>query len=447
MLKRTLRARAADAYLERGGRADASLVAAINDDIDAIGPFIARYEPVRSALIAGLVAALLFAFSQSWVVGGILLLTGPLTPIFMALVGYRAQEESRRKLDALQDMSRYFLGRLRALSIISAYGGEAMEAQRLRQRAEAHRSASVGVLRVAFLSSATIDFFATLSIALVATYVGLSLLGIMPFSTGETLTAAEGFAALMIAPEFFTPLRRFAQAYHDRADAAAASERLAPFLEGAGASAAPCRGLSVSSDRIALRALQAGFPGGARTQPMSAVLRRGELIALVGDSGAGKTALLPPLAGLIAPAAGEITACAGVRPVLVAQTPFLFAGSVRDNLLLGGAYTDERMIAALIDVGLGGSGEAARALLERPLGEIALGVSGGEGRRLAVARAILREAPVLLLDEPTAHLDMASEQAMLATLQRLARERAVIVATHSPALKALANQQIEVRPA
>jgi ATP-binding cassette subfamily C protein CydD len=445
-LKRLTRARVGAAFLNGAGAANTSLVAALNDDVDALGPYIARYEPVRAALGAGMAAALVFAFSQSWVVGAILVLTGPLTPLFMALVGYKAQAEARLKLDALQDMSRYFLARLRTLDIISAYGGQALEAERLRTRAQTHRAASVGVLRVAFLSSATIDFFATLSIALVATYIGLSLLGIMPFSTGETINAAEGFAALMIAPEFFAPLRRFAQAYHDRADAAAAAERLAPLL---GQEAAP--GLAVSEvseaapgEHIVATALRAGFPGGARTQPLNGVFRKGELTALIGESGVGKSALLHTLAGLIAPAAGRVQQSVSPPPVLVAQTPFLFAATVRENLTLGAAYTDERLVEAIVATGLAGDASAALTMLERPVGEIALGVSGGEGRRLAVARALLADAPVLLLDEPTAHLDRESERALIATLKQLARGRVIIAATHSPALCAAADQVIEV---
>lgn len=446
-LKRVTRVRAVASFLEGQAGANASLVAALNDDVDALGPYIARYEPVRSAMAVGMMAALIFAFSQSWVVGAILVLTGPLTPLFMALVGYKAQDEARRKLDALADMSRHFLGRLRALDIISAYGGEALEAQRLRQRAESHRAASVGVLRVAFLSSATIDFFATLSIALIATYIGLSLLGIMPFSTGEVITPAEGFAALMIAPEFFAPLRRFAQAYHDRADAAAAAERLRPFFNQAPKKLGASADGEPSGVEIIARRLQAGFPGGAITRPLDLVFRKGELVAVMGESGAGKSALLQTLAGLIAPVAGAMEKRTSAQPVFVAQAPFLFAGSVRDNLSLGITYSEDRLASAIIEVGLAGDAAAARAMLARPLGEIALGVSGGEGRRIAVARAILRDAPVLLLDEPTAHLDMGSELALIKTLQRLGADRVIIAATHSPALRAAADRVIAVATA
>ncbi|MBX3428363.1 MAG: ATP-binding cassette domain-containing protein [Hyphomonadaceae bacterium] len=442
-LKRVLRERISRLFLREGQGLDGSVVAAINDDVDAMGPYISRYEPVRIALAAGMLAALAFVFTQSWVAGAILVLTGPLTPLFMALVGYRAEEESRRKLDALQDMSRYFVGRLRALDIISAYGAEAMEAQRLRRHAETHRSASVGVLRVAFLSSATIDFFATLSIALVATYVGLSLLGIMPFSTGETVTPVEGFAALMIAPEFFAPLRRFAQAYHDRADAAAAAERLTPFWADATTEMVgqECAG---AAGRVEAIRLQVGFAGGSVTRPIDAVFLQDQISVLTGESGAGKSALLHTIAGLRAPAAGSLQRAHGAAPVLVVQSPFLFAGTVRENLALGAAYSDEQMINALRQVGLAVQDQVARDLLDRPLGEIALGVSGGEGRRLAIARALLRETPVLLLDEPTAHLDMQSERTLIETLKRVSRGRIIIAATHSPALCAAADQSVQV---
>lgn len=447
-LKRVLRERISRSFLREGEGADGSVVAAINDDVDALGPYISRYEPVRVALAAGMVAALAFVFMQSWVAGAILVLTGPLTPLFMALVGYRAQEESRRKLDALQDMSRYFVGRLRALEIISAYGAEAMEARRLKRHAETHRSASVGVLRVAFMSSATIDFFATLSIALVATYVGLSLLGIMPFSMGETITPAEGFAALMIAPEFFAPLRRFAQAYHDRADAAAAAERLAPFLNTiTTAMVAKGQTNAAGSDRVEAIDLQVGFAGGAITRPITAVFRQNQINVLTGESGAGKSALLHTMAGLLTPAAGLLQGAYNKAPVLVAQSPFLFAGTVRENLALGAAYSDQQMVDALTQVGLAEHDQDARDLLDRPLGEIALGVSGGEGRRLAIARALLRETPVLLLDEPTAHLDMESERTLIETLKRVSHGRIIIAATHSRALCAAADQNIEVAPA
>lgn len=434
------------------GRERPGLIAALNDDIEALGGYAARYQPLRLALSAGMIAALALSFTQSWVAGVILFLTGPLTPLFMALIGYRAQDEASRKLDALQDMSRYFMGRVRALDVIGAFGAEQREAQRMARFAQTHRAASVGVLRIAFLSSATIDFFATLSIALVATYVGLALLGILPFSTGETITAAEGFAVLLIAPEFFAPLRRFALAYHDRADAGAAAARLAPFYASE-TSRAPAPGEAISGDVSAIRLerLEVGFPGGRASAPIDCVLCKGGLTAIAGPSGIGKSALLNALAGLLTPVAGRIALDGADAPeaarlgVLVGQAPFLFAGSVRENLALGLAHADDaRLRRALCDVGLAASDAEAEALLARPLGEVAVGVSGGEARRIAIARALVRDPPVLLLDEPTAHLDMASERALIETLTRLASERIIVAATHSPALRAAAHQVLEV---
>lgn len=456
-MKRRVRVRIAAALLRaryRDAETTAPLiVSALNDDIDALGAYGARYLPLRAAMGAGMAAALALAVSQSWLAGAIMLLTGPLIPLFMALVGYRAEEEAKGKLDALANMSRAFLGRVRRLDVIRAFGAIDREADRLAERAHAHRTASVGVLRIAFLSSATIDFFATLSIALIATYVGLSLLDLMPFSTGESITPVEGFVALMVAPEFYAPLRRFALAYHDRADALAAAERLAPLLAlEIDAAAAPERDTQTHAPVgvLAVNALSAGYADGRESTPVSFEARPGEIVALWGPSGIGKSALLKTMAGLLDARGGDMhidgaltaDALAG-RSILVGQRPYLLPGSVRANLAIAdAAASDEVMCAALAQVGLAHA--AAGVDLDRTLGDIAFGVSGGEGRRLTIARALLARAPVLLLDEPTAHLDSDTEQGVIDVLRQAARDRIVIVATHSPLLRAAASRVVDM---
>jgi ATP-binding cassette subfamily C protein CydD len=437
-----------------GARASSGLAAsAMAEQADALAPQLLRYVPARWRVACVPLAIVVAVAPLSWVAALILVATAPLIPLFMALVGWRAKAASEAQLAGLGDMHGFLLDRLRGLATLRALGAVETTALRLRASAELLRQRTMAVLRVAFLSSAVLELFSALGVAMVAVYVGFHLLGALPFGAwGGRLCLGEGVFILLLAPAFFEPLRELSAAWHDRAAGEAARQSIvqwsapAPTLLGASQGAACPAGAGA----VALRVERLRFTHAGAARPLfdglSFALAPGEQLAVVGASGAGKSTLLALLAGL-APAdgghiaidgmvLGEATA-AGLRARMawVAQAPHVFTGSVRHNLLLGG---DEVPAAAvgrvLAQAAFASAGQPA---LARAIGEGGAGLSGGELVRLALARASLQVgAGLVLADEPTAHLDRATADAVIDALLQLAEGRTLVVATHDPVLLA-----------
>lgn len=447
-VKRELRGRAVAGLLS--GRPAALTAAA--EGVEAVDGHYARFEPARLAAAVSPLILIAVVALASPVAAGILLFTLISFILGMALAGVAAAGESRRQFEALARLSGLFLDRVRALPPILAFRAEARMARDVARAAGELSSRTGKVLRIAFVSSAIIEFFAALSVALVAVYCGFNLLRLPPFPVPETLDLGRAFFALALAPEVYAPLRRLAAAYHDRQAAEAAVPTLSTALpdESAPAAAAPAFADLTRARPPAIRFAQVAIAYGDAPPVISGFdldIRPGQIIALTGASGAGKSSVLHTLLGLAPVVSGHIliddrplSVNAGLAGVAAwaGQAPVVLPGTLADNILAADrSATRRRVMAAAAGAGLHGD-------LDRPLDERGGGLSGGEIRRLGLARALLKPAPILLLDEPTANLDRESEAALIETLRHAAEGRTTLIATHSAAVAAMADRVVRL---
>ncbi|MBB4611466.1 thiol reductant ABC exporter subunit CydD [Sphingomonas yabuuchiae] len=449
-VKRAQRLRAVAATLRRkpGAPIDSGLLASqAVDAVEALDGYVARFLPARRAAAIAPMLVLVATACASWVAA--VLLAGTLLPFVAAMIlaGGAAADESRRQFVALHRLSARFADRVRSLPVVLAFRAETRETEAIGAAALELAERTMRVLRVAFLSSAALEFFAALSVALVAVYCGFALLGLLPFAAPETLTLAQAFFVLALAPEFYAPMRRLAAAYHDKQAAETAADTLMPLTE-----PEPVPLVRVTAPLI-LRDVAIRYPGSdaPAVSHLSLRIDAGETVALLGPSGSGKTSVLHMLLGLAPLSAGTVEA-GGVPLTSLAghaswagQHPLLIAGTIRDNLTLAHPRADQLAIQrAVAAAGLGPMLAARPGGLGATLDARGSGLSGGERRRIALARALLNPAPFLLLDEPTAHLDAAAEAALIATIARAAKGRTTLIATHSPALAAIATRVVHL---
>jgi ATP-binding cassette subfamily C protein CydD len=416
------------------------------EQVEALDGFFARYLP-QMALAAMLPLVILaFVFPVNWAAGLIFLLTAPLVPLFMALVGTRAAEANRRNFAALSQLSAHFLDVVQGIVTLKLFDRSRGQAAVIERGADEFRQRTMQVLRLAFLSSAVLEFFASISIAVVAVYLGFSFLGHLDFGYWESpVNLYQGLFILLLAPEFYLPLRELGTHYHAKQEAVAAADRLRVLLDEAPvAIETQGQGVEGRVREVSIVAAELKYPG--KTVPvftdLNLTLEPGRMVALIGPSGAGKSSLLQALLGFRRLDKGEVRVngvdinTLGLESWLkhvawVSQHTSLFPGSLRDNLLLADPDADDhRLYVAL---------EQANALefvqrlpegLDSVVGERGVGLSGGQIQRLALARAFLKDAPVLLLDEPTANLDRESELQVLSSLRRLCAGRMVLMLTH-----------------
>ncbi|MET3722496.1 ABC transporter ATP-binding protein/permease [Sphingomonas trueperi] len=408
------------------------------DHVATIEGYETRFVPARVAAAAAPLVAVAIIACASMVAAGILL--GTLVPFIfgMILAGTAAKRASERQLEALGDLSDLFVDRVRTLPILRHFAAEERIARQVGVATREVAARTVAVLRVAFLSSAVLEFFSALAVALVAVYCGFSLLGLLPFPDPETLTLREAFFALAMAPEFYLPMRRLAAAYHDKQLGEAARTAISAVPEVVAPAAVPGVFAGVEAKDLVI-----AWPG--RTIGPVSLLIGGTtgLVALTGPTGSGKTSLLAAIAGQIAASDGRLTTSSADQIAWAAQHPLILPGTLRDNLALAAPdASDVELLAAIDRVGLGPMLAHRGAGLDLPLDHRGSGLSGGERRRLGLARALLADRPLLLADEPTADLDAESAAAITALLRDVAAERAVIVATHDPRLIAAADAEV-----
>jgi ATP-binding cassette subfamily C protein CydD len=458
-----LRAQAASALaggspLDRERVPSGLAASVLAEQAEALVPYLVRYQPARWRVRVVPIFLLVAVASLSWVAALVLLVAAPLIPVFMAIVGRRAKAASEAQMVEMGGMNAFLLDRLRGLATLRALGAVDATAGRLGDAAQSLRVRTMAVLRIAFLSSAVLELFSALGVAMVAAYVGFHLLGTLGFGTwGRPLSLGEGLFVLLLAPAFFEPLRELAAVWHDRAAGEAALQALAQLqrnelpLPGANASvarAATGAAGAGSAPAIAVRGLHFSWPGERQEifDGLELRIAAGEHVALTGASGSGKTALLSMLAGLVPATRGEI-AIGGVtltdrtvaalrqRVAWMGQKPHVFAGSVQGNVALGRAGVDGAQVAAAMR--FASLDDVAQARPGVALGEGASGLSGGEAVRLALARiAVHPQADLLLIDEPSAHLDTETAGRVIDALIVLAKGKTLVVATHDPALVA-----------
>lgn len=461
-----INALAARSPMDSDRPASGAAASVIAEQAEALVPYLARYRPARIKASVIPLAILACILPISWVAALVLIVAAPLIPIFMALIGWRAKAASEAQLQKLGDMNGFLLDRLRGLATIRAFDAVDRTAGRLRADAEDLRTRTMAVLKIAFLSSAVLELFSALGVAMVAVYIGFHLLGELPFGAwGGNLDLTQGLFILLLAPAFFEPLRELSAVWHDRAAGEAARDALRALsaggtaLPGAEAEGAAPLVLPIAARGAQIEISRLTFSHPGRTVPVfrdfDLAVRPAERIALLGPSGVGKSTLIALIAGLAPIDAGEIridgtileaetAAVLRTRMAWIGQRPHIFAGTIRQNVSMGRPGVD----AAAIDGALRAASLTEIAGL-RPdmIGEGGIGLSGGEVVRLAIARAAASPGVRLILaDEPTAHLDAETADRVTDALFAVAQNRTLILATHDPRLAARADRIVHFGP-
>ncbi|MFF8461971.1 thiol reductant ABC exporter subunit CydD [Streptomyces albidoflavus] len=431
-----------------GDRRTGSLIALATRGVDALDDYFARYLPQLGLAVVVPVAVLARIVTEDWVSAAIIVVTLPLIPLFMALIGWATQSRMDRQWGLLSRLSGHFLDVVAGLPTLKIFGRAKAQAESIRRITHDYRRATLRTLRIAFLSSFALELLATLSVALVAVTIGMRLVhGDMDLYTGLVI--------LVLAPEAYLPLRQVGAQYHAAAEGLAAAEEVFAVLE----TPVPHTGTQAPpAGALAFEGVTVRYPGrdAPAVREATFTVEPGETVALVGPSGCGKTTLLQAALGFVAPAEGRVTVggtdLAEVdreqwhqRIAWVPQRPQLFAGTVAENVRLARPDASEAEVARALEQA--GAREFVAGLpagAETELGEDGAGLSAGQRQRVALARAFLADRPVLLLDEPTASLDGASEEAVVEAVRRLAVGRTVLLVVHRPALLAVADRVVRL---
>ncbi len=420
------------------------------DRIEDLDGYHARFQPLRFAAVAAPVMIALAAAPASFVAAAILF--GTLLPfaVGMAFAGTAAARAAQRQLEALGHLSGLFVDRVRSLPVIVGFGAQDRVSRHLEQATREVANRTISVLRVAFLSGAVMEFFAAISVALVAVYCGFNLLGLLPFPVPEALSLPQALYVLLLAPEFYLPMRRLAAAYHEKQMGEAALERLRA-MEGE-SEERPIASALVSPPALEFKDVVIDH-GEARIGPFSFAVPPAEMTAIRAPSGIGKSSLLHALLGLAHVGKGEILVNDGATglealPAHVGwagQVVALVPGTLADNIRLACPEASDAEVERVARrAGLGAMMDRRGEGLALRLDHRGSGLSGGERRRIAIARVLLKDAPFWLLDEPTADLDAASAADIGAILRAEGRGRTVLLATHSESLAALADHEVHL---
>ncbi|WP_254910017.1 thiol reductant ABC exporter subunit CydD [Micromonospora sp. NBS 11-29] len=430
------------------GRRAGQLATLAGRGLDALDPYFTGYLPqlVLSVTVpAAVLARVVFA---DWSSALIIALTIPLIPIFGALLGWQAQAATERQWRRLSLLGGHFLDMVAGLPTLRAFGRARAQVDVVRRMADGHRQATMRTLRIAFLSALVLELVATLSVALVAVPVGIRLLG-----GGITLSTA--LLVLLLTPEAYLPLRAAGSRFHASMEGLTALDE-ALTLSAATPPATAGRAAPDGRGEIRFEGVTVAYDRTTALRDVTLTIRPGERVAVIGPSGAGKSTLLNLLLGFVTPTAGRVTVdgvdLAGAdldawrrELAWVPQRAHLFAGSLADNIRLGAPDTpDDVLAAAVTDAALDEVVAALPDGLDTRLGERGHGLSSGQRQRVALARAFLRDAPVVLLDEPTARLDSASEAVVLHATRRLVAGRTALLVAHRPALLADADRILRV---
>lgn len=428
------------AYLQR--QPAGSWASLLHEQVEDLHDFYARYLPQTQLSVLQPLLILLAIFPVNWAAGTILLVTAPLIPLFMILTGIGAADANRRNFEALRRLSGHFLDRLRGMATLRLYRRSQAEQQNIARASEEFRERTMEVLRMAFLSSAVLEFFASVAIAILAVYFGFSYLEHLDFGNyGSKVTLFTGLFALLLAPDFYLPLRELGAHYHAKAQAIGAADAIESFLNqsllplpGGEQRLADHEPLTIEASKLEVLSPE----GVSLVGPLSFALAAGQKTLLIGQTGSGKSSLLAALLGFL-PYRGSLKV-QGIELSTLAmpqwrqqiawlgQNPKLIHGSLRDNLTLGRPASEQQLLDAMTQA------RALDILQEKGwdylIGDGAAGLSVGQAQRLALARALLFPSRLLLLDEPTASLDSDNEQQILAALPPLLQGRTSLMVSH-----------------
>ncbi|MFI7401403.1 thiol reductant ABC exporter subunit CydD [Streptomyces sp. NPDC049541] len=430
------------------GQRTGSLVALATRGVDALDDYFSRYLPQLGLAVVVPVAVLARIVTEDWVSAAIIVGTLPLIPVFMVLIGWATQSRMDGQWRLLSRLSGHFLDVVAGLPTLKVFGRAKAQAESIKRITGEYRQATMRTLRIAFISSFALELLSTLSVALVAVTIGMRLVH------GE-MDLYIGLVILVLAPEAYLPLRQVGAQYHAAAEGLAAAEEIFAVLEtpvpAAGTGAVPTGG-------IAFEGVTVRYPGRSEdaVSDVSFAVEPGETVALVGPSGAGKSTLLNALLGFVRPAAGRVRVGGAdlaevdleqwrSRIAWVPQRPHLFAGTIAENVRLARPDADDTAVRkALGDAGALEFVDGLPGGAQTVLGEDGAGLSAGQRQRLALARAFLADRPVLLLDEPTAALDGATEAEVVEAVRRLAVGRTVLLVVHRPALLSVAGRVVRL---
>jgi thiol reductant ABC exporter CydD subunit len=419
--------------------------------VEGLEAYFARYLPqlVLAAVVP--LAVLAWVAAIDAVTAGVMLLTLPLVPVFMWLIGRYTEEKTRERWHALSTLSGHFLDVVRGLPTLQAFNADRSQASVLEDVGERYRQTTMATLRVGFLSGSVLELAATVGVALVAVTVGVRL-------ADGGLALQAGLTVLVLAPELYLPLRQLAVQFHASADGLAVAERMLDLLERPAAVGGDGSLVPPSPRKALIRFEAVSFAYPARAEPVLAGfeldLLPGETVALVGPSGAGKTTVARLLLGLAEPSSGRLTVggidLAECRIELwrrqlawVPQRPTLFRGTIADNIRLGDEHASDEAVRDA--AALAGAARFVQALpsgYETLVGDGGRPLSSGERRRIALARAFVRDAPLVVLDEPTADLDRTSAEVVAEAVERLRAGRTVLLIAHRPELVAQADRVV-----
>ncbi|MCF3096618.1 cysteine/glutathione ABC transporter permease/ATP-binding protein CydD [Aeromonas australiensis] len=429
------------AYIQR--RPAGSWASLLLEQIENMQDFFSRYLPQMAIAVFIPVVILVAVFPVNWAAGVILRGTAPLIPLFMILVGVGAADANRRNFQSLERLSGHFLDRLKGLRTLQLFMRTQAEGDAIRDASEDFRERTMEVLRLAFLSTAVLEFFAAIAVALVAVYFGFSYIDHLNFgSYGVKVTLFTGLFVLFLAPEFYAPLRELGAHYHAKAQAIGAAEQLLEFLEAEvsepAAGTAPFH--ADSPIKVEARGLEVlSAEGKVLVGPIDFTLEAGSSTALIGISGAGKSSLVNALLGFV-PYRGELKVNGQELATLdmsqwrlqlgwLSQNPQLFHASLRDNLLLAKPTASDAELEDALKRAQAWEFAMEKGL-DYPVGDQAGGISVGQAQRLALARTLLKSTQLMVLDEPTASLDRHSERAIMTTLEQAMAGQTLLMITH-----------------
>ncbi len=430
------------------------LAASAVQGVDALEAYFAGYLPQLMLATVVPVVVLAWVTSVDPISAGMLAITVPILILFMILIGKQTKAQTRKRIGALALLSAHFLDVVLGLSTLRAYRRERFQQQVLDQVGERYRRETMGTLRIAFLSALVLELCAMLGTALVAATIGVQLVG------GQ-LTLQAGLTVLLLAPELYGPLRQVGQQFHASADGSAAAEQIFETLDqpvGVAAAERPRPAPDPRSHGVALRGVSYEYPGrpGLALDEVNLELPAGSVTALVGESGSGKSTVARLLLRLADPTRGALTCGATdireidlhqwrTRVAWVPQHPTLFTGTVAENIALGAPSCGDDLIREAIDAA--GLPDVITGLpdgLHTVIGDGGRRLSAGQRQRIALARAFLRDAPLLVLDEPSAHLDEDSTAMIAASIERLAPRRTTLLIVHHESFARRADQIVRI---
>ena len=438
----------------RGQRAGELVTNAVQG-LSSLEAYFARYLPQLVLAVVVPVVILIYIFPRDFAAGAILLVTLPIIPFFMILIGLAARTATERRWRTLSLLSAHFLDAVKGLQTLKANDRAQRQLESLRDTGEQYRKETMVTLRIAFLSSLVLELAAMMGTALVAAAVAIQLInGGLEFSTA--------LAVLLLAPELYLPVRMVGQQFHASTDGLTAAQECFAVLDAPAAVSVPAAPLPSPDPRIGALVLEnVGFAyegrGEAVLESIDLTISPGEQLALVGPSGEGKSTIAALILRLLDAQSGRVL-CNGVdllevdpkewrqRLAWVPQRPTLFSATLAENIRLGRPDADDgALAAACADAGLERLIDSMPQGLETRLGEGQRTLSAGETQRVALARAFLRDAPLVILDEPTAHLDAESSAEIGDSIARLSQSRSVLLVVHRPALAAAADRIITLR--